>query len=36
MYQLNVNNGYEAWIDGIKRYPNGAVDIDKHVINPGT
>jgi hypothetical protein len=36
MYQLNVNNGYEAWIYGIKRYPNGAIDIDKHVVNPGT
>ena len=36
MYQFNANNGYEAWIYGIKRYPNGAVDIDKHIVNPGT
>ncbi len=35
MYQLNVNNGYEAWTYGIKRYPNGAIDIDQHVVNPG-
>jgi hypothetical protein len=31
-----VNNGYEAWTYGIKRYPNGAVGIDQHVVNPGT
>ena len=36
MYQLNANNGYEAYVYGIKRFPNGAVDIDKHVVKQGT
>ncbi len=33
MYALNVNNDYEFWVYGIKRFPNGAVDIDKHVVH---
>ncbi len=36
MYQLNVNNGYEAWIYGIRHFPYGAIDRDKHFINAGS